>query len=166
MKKLVLFGLSFLLLVCKQSTPNQPAQPLFAVYTLQDTTLNSYNAVQISIQDLALSDTPLFTACDLTHYYWKTQAFEFKANCSERFDHFRTSHGSTQGVPFVVTVGTERIYFGTFWWVYSSAVPPTSAIILMSAHTPYELRFINKGPDERSDNRIYASLKQCGVLVE
>ncbi len=76
------------------------------------------------------------------------------------------SHGKTSGVPFVVTVGNARIYLGTFWWAYSSSMPPACAVIEAIAPLPYKIQLANGAIDKRSDLRIYYSLKRSGVLVD
>jgi hypothetical protein len=76
-----------------------------------------------------------------------------------------SSHITGTGIPFVVIVGNERIYFGTFWSSYSSIVLPQCAFIDVSFNT-CRIQLAKGAIDKRSDTRIYKSLKQSGVLIE
>jgi hypothetical protein len=154
MNKIIILCLPFLLLTCKQSTSNETIEGKFAIYTLKDSSLTAYDAMKVSIENLILSDSPFVTTNDLTHYYWKTHTLEFTSEMESKFDHFRKSDGSTQGVPFVVTIANEKIYFGTFWWPYSSAVPPACALIEVTTQGPYEILLMNDATDKRNDLRI------------
>ena len=70
------------------------------------------------------------------------------------------------GVPFVVTVGKERIYVGTFWWSYSSMRPLNCAFIEVLGPIPYKIELGIDAVDKRNDPRIINSLRKAGILVE
>jgi hypothetical protein len=73
----------------------------------------------------------------------------------------------------VVTVGKEPIYFGSFWWGYSSILPwcPNIEITfvggsgIMGLQLGIELPPLHQGSDPRLDPRIHESLRRAGVLV-
>jgi len=72
--------------------------------------------------------------------------------------------------PFVVCVGSERIYSGTFLPIYSSVVPVGVITIepcLSSITHSIKISpgFLYSGEDPRSDSRILESLEHAGKLV-
>jgi hypothetical protein len=138
----------------------------FALYLLRDSTIVAQNAFSQTIESLALADSALFTVRDLRSYVWSTHAFSLTGSARDTFEQFLLSHGKTSGVPFVVTVGQDRIYLGTFWWAYSSSMPPPCAVIDASGPLPHRIGLANGAIDKRSDPRIYISLKAASVLQE
>ena len=122
------------------------------------------NAFTISLEDLDLSNEVFITAEDLEFYEWATHSFELKEPKRSEFENFILQKGSTRGVPFVVTVGKSRIYFGTFWWNYSSSMPPKCAVIYLIGPLPHRISLVEGAQDKRNDERILNSLKLSGVL--
>ena len=166
MKKLIIFCLPFLLLSCKQFAPIQTEEDTFAIYTLKDTTLYTRLALQKPIDSLVLADTPFLTASELKSYTWSTHTFELTPEMNSKWGQLQKLRGKSGGVPFIVTVGKEKIYIGTFWWRYSSLMPSGCAIIHVISPYPYKIDLSKGAADKRSDPRIYNSLKEAGVLLE
>ncbi len=166
MKKIIIFCLPFILLSCKQSTSNEAFDGSFAIYLLQDSTITAMNAFSQPLENLTLATSAFLTVNGLKSYIWASHSFELTDQMRTIYEQYLLSHGNTSGVPFVVTIGSDRIYLGTFWWSYSSSMPPACAVIEAIAPLPYKIQLANGAIDKRSDSRIYYSLKISGVLVE
>ena len=167
MKYIVVISCSVLLLACPFPTSDQEfPEGAFAIYLLRDSTITANDAFSQPIGSLALADTALLNIHDLNSYVWSTHAFTLVQNARARYEQFLLAHGTTRGVPFVVTVGNDRVYLGTFWWAYSSSMPPACAVIEAIAPLPYRIQLANGAIDKRGDSRVYLSLKLSGVLLE
>ena len=166
MKKLIILCLPFLLLSCKQIAPTQTAENTFAIYTLKDSTMYTSLALQHPIDSLVLDDTPFLTSSYLKSYTWSTHTFELTSEMNSKWGQMQKLRGKSSGVPFIVTVGKEKIYIGTFWWAYSSMMPSGCAVIQVISIYPYKIDLSIGATDKRSDPRIYNSLKEAGVLLE
>jgi hypothetical protein len=166
MKKMFLLFILYLLFSCSDSTSNENTKGVFSIYLLQDSTLTAANAYEIDLEDLILSETVFITANDLESYNWTSHSFVLNESKQVEFDHFILYSGSTSGIPFVVSVGEEKIYFGTFWWGYSSSMPPPCAVIYLTGPLPHRISLPDGAVDKRNDSRIYNSLKKAGVLIE
>jgi hypothetical protein len=167
MKNLFFVSISLFLFSCDQSTSDDKSTTgMFALYLLQDSTITAQSAFSQPIDSLALAGSTFISVNELKSYIWASHSFELKDQERTEYENFRLSHGKTSGVPFVVTVGNDRIYLGTFWWAYSSSMPPACAVIAVNDPLPYRIQLANGAIDKRSDSRIYYSLKHSGVLVE
>ena len=166
MKILIIFCLSSLILSCNQPTSNDASEGSFAIYLLQDSTITAMEAYSKPIDNLLLASSAFIAVNGLKSYIWNSHSFELTDQMRTIYDEYLLLHGNTRGVPFVVTVGKERIYLGTFWWAYSSSLPPACAVIDVIAPLPSKIRLANNAIDKRNDLRIYNSLKKSGVLVE
>ncbi len=167
MKNLLFVSISLFLFSCDHSTSDDKSMTgMFALYLLQDSTITAQSAFSQSIDSLALADSTFISANELKSYIWESHSFELKDQRRTEYEQFFLSHGKTSGVPFVVTVGNDRIYLGTFWWAYSSSMPPACAVIAVNDLFPYRIQLANGAIDKRSDARIFNSLKKSGVLVE
>ena len=167
MKYIVVISCSLLLLACAfPSSHLEFPEGSFSIYLLRDSTLTAHDAFSRPIGSLALADSALLNVHDLNSYVWSTHAFTLTQNARALYEHFLLAHGTTRGVPFVVTVGNDRIYVGTFWWGYSSSMPPACAVINAIAPLPYRIQLANGAIDKRGDSRVYLSLKLSGVLSE
>ncbi len=163
----ILFLSIVLLSACKQSTSVETTDGLFSIYKLKDSTITAHAAFAMPLENLVLADAPFLSASDLKTYTWSTHSFELTAETSAKWEEFGRNHGKTSGVPFVVTVGKERIYIGTFWWSYSSMMPPPTAVIdITFSFTKLTINLASGAADKRSHSRIHNSLKQSTVLVE
>jgi hypothetical protein len=167
MKSLFFVSISLFLFSCNHSTSDDKLSAgSFAIYILQDSTITAGEAFSIPLDSLQLSSSALIAMNDLKSYVWSTHAFELTDQARPIFDNYLLSHGTTRGVPFVVTVANDRIYLGTFWWAYSSSMPPACAVFDAIGPLPYKIKLANGAIDKRSDSRIYNSLKKSGILVE
>jgi len=164
MKKIFCVFLSYFLLTCGQPTSNGTSEGIFAIYLLEDSTLSASDVYSLSIESLILSEKAFFSANELISYSWPSHSFELNDQKRAEYENFALNSGSTSGIPFIVTVGEERIYFGTFWWAYSSSLPPACAVIDAIGPLPYRIQLVTGAIDERNDLRIYNSLKSSGVL--
>jgi hypothetical protein len=125
------------------------------------------------LSQLSLAAQPFVSVHDIAWYSWDTHTFKCQANVNARIDSLARYGGSVHGVPFVVTVGKEPIYLGSFWWSYSSISPwcPTIDITFLRASglTDLQLRIelpsLYQGEDPRQDRRIHESLSRAGVLL-
>jgi hypothetical protein len=156
-----------LLVSCKDSGTQPPADISFAIYTMRDTTIESRVASNLPLEDLALAQTPIIRGKDLRAYYWATHTFVPVPSLDTLLKQMARQGGRTRGVPFVVTVGRQRIYLGTFWWAYSSSLPTVPSIELITSG-PYTIApaAMSTGTDRRQDPRIRESLRAAGVLVD
>ena len=166
MNKLVLLWLPILFLSCKQIALTQKSENTFAIYTLKDSTIYTSLALQHPIDSLILEDTPFLTSSYLKSYTWATHTFELTPEMNSKWGQLQKLRGKSGGVPFIVTVGKEKIYIGTFWWRYSSLMPSGCVIIHVISPYPYKIDLSKGAADKRSDPRIYNSLKDAGVLLE
>ena len=167
MKKIIMFCLPFLLLTCKHSTSTEATiEERFAIYLLADSTITAGTAMEQSIESLIIADKPFMTSSDLKSYFWSSHSFELTSEMNSRWENFQKHGGKVSGMPFVITASGERIYSGTFWWAYSSQMPPACAVIEILQLTSYKIELMNGAKDKRSDPRIYNALKKSGVLVE
>jgi hypothetical protein len=116
---------------------------------------------------LVLASDPTIRTIDLSAYYWTSHSFVPLPTLDSVLKQMARLPGKTMGVPFVVTVGEERIYLGTFWWAYSSSLPTVPSIELITPG-PYTIAAppLSSEPDKRGDPRIRESLRDAGVLVE
>ena len=167
MKTFFFISISLFLFSCNHATSDDTSKAgIFALYLLQDSTLSPQNACTQPIENLALQSSAFLNVNNLKSYVWTTHAFELTDQARSRYDQYLSSHRTVRGVPFVVTVGNDRIYLGTFWWAYSSMMPPACAVIEVMALLPFTIQLAQGAVDKRSDPRIYSSLKKSGILAE
>lgn len=125
----------------------------------------------IKLESLTLSPEPILTARDITAYYWGKHRITYGEDAYQKL----LAWGNLYNKLFVVTVGGERIYWGVFTSLISSMGYHNPAILLDPGQggqiIPREITIDPCYPpgwtaedDPRSDLRIYASLKNGGVL--
>jgi hypothetical protein len=156
----------FSLLIGCTDAGSPPVAGEFAIYTLQDRTIDGRTALSYPMKTLQLNAAPFLSASDLNWYSWSTHTFALKPEMDARWEEFRRTLGNLAGVPFVVTVGNERIYVGTFWWGYSSMTPPQCAVIQLLSANPYAILLMAGAIDYRNDWRIHTALMRSGILVD
>jgi len=157
----------FFFISCEDSGTEVVKVDNFAIYRLSDTTMLTSTARTIPLDSLTLASSPFITSSALTAYYWTTHSFVPVPALDTALKRMSTSGGSVYGSPFVVTVGDERIYLGSFWWAYSSLMPSVPYIELITPG-PYAINAppLSSGSDPREDPRIRASLRAAGILIE
>jgi len=164
MRTLITICLLFLLIGCGEPTAGETPAGEFALYLLENSTLTAAAAFSQPIDSLRLAVEPLFTANEMKYYIWASHSFQLTDSVQVDYEQFLASSGSTSGVPFVVTVDKDPIYMGTFWWSYSSSMPPRCAVI-WAIGSPGQIRLERDAVDRRSDPRIHDALKAAGVLM-
>ena len=166
MKKLIAFCLLLFLIAFSKFISAQTTDDTFAIYTLKDTMLLPRVSLTQQIDSLELADTPFLTALDLVAYGKSTHSFVLIPEMNLKWRQLQNRRYVMSGVPFVITVGKERIYIGTFWWSYSSMRPPNCAFIEVLGPVPYKIELGIDAVDKRNDPRIINSLRKAGILVE
>ncbi len=148
-------------------TDEHSSASTFAIYRLEDSTLVASQVWDLPLDSLKLARTPFLPQDSLKSYKWHTHEFVTTASIDTELACLGRRLGPTGGIPFVVTVGRDRIYLGGFWWAYSSLAPKAPFI-----EVDWNFHQIQKGYDPndtvdvRNDPRIYIALKNAGVLVE
>jgi hypothetical protein len=143
----------------------------FAIYLLSDDRPATALA-NSSLASLPLRDQPLLTQEDLTWYDRATHEMELTPEALARVQQVFAAPVRTDGTPFVVCVGSERIYAGGFWTPFSSQsydgiviLQPFAegqATIQLSLGYPGSDFF--SGRDPRSDPRVLDALESAGKL--
>lgn len=151
---------------CTESVQIEEVEDTFALYLLQDTTLTANDAVAKPLSSLRLADSAFILVSDLNSYRWSEHTFTLKDHLTPAMDLLKQRKNVAHGVPFVVVVGIDRIYLGTFWYTTSSSIPPVCAVIDILAGPPYAVTLPQGAPDYRNDSRIRTSLMKYGVLSE
>lgn len=140
----------------------------FAIYLVK----SSSAAPGSDLSRLELEPTPYITHADILSYAWQTHEIELTESARQRLALLTVP--VTTGVPFVVCVGTERIYSGAFWISYSSmsyagvvidTLPALagSPVIQIQLGYPAAPELFN-GDDPRPDPRIQQALQEAGKL--
>ncbi len=152
---------------CKDSGTEQSLSNGFAIYLLRDTTLTTPDAQAQSLENLSLAASPLISEQDIQAYYWSDHSFVSTPSTDTILHRMSSWRLKSAGVPFVVLVGSERIYLGSFWWGYSSSMPQVPFIELITPG-PYQIEAppIPQKPDKRQDQRIRVALRAAGILHE
>jgi hypothetical protein len=152
---------------CTDLGTDSPRSARFAIYRLLDTTVAASSIWESDIDALALGTLPFIDVDDLKAYYWSTHTFVPNPHIDSVLKSMQYHGGNLGGLPFVVVVGTERIYLGAIWWPHSSLMPqvPYFEILGEGSYTinPPPL---SSDPDRRGDPRIREALRVAGVLTE
>lgn len=132
-------------------------------------------ATELSISGLdefQLQEQPILSVSDIIAYSWTTHEIELTAEAYARIGELFTLPARVRGIPFVVSVGRERIYAGAFWTPLSSisfdgvvilqSFDPDTHVIRIGLGYPSPEAFA--GPDPRSGPRILQSLEAAGIL--
>jgi hypothetical protein len=145
----------------------------FAIYLLsRKLTIEEF--LEIGINDLPLDQSPILSTDDILEYTWETHEIKLLPAASVRLAQLEKHSLSGPGLPFVVCVGTERIYGGMFWSSYSSVpyggividVYPVGSDQHIYVQTGYPSNDWFVGEDLRDDPRIFESLEDAGLLHE
>ena len=152
----------------------QPPEPEpFSIHLLAD----EVPAAELSTCDLSkleLQEPPIVSDNDIISYWQATHEIELTAEAYERIQELYDLPVRVSGMPFVVSVGRERIYAGAFWTPLSSLsfdgvviiqpLDPSKRSITIELGYPSPQAFA--GPDPRSDQRILRSLQAKGKLEQ
>jgi hypothetical protein len=160
----IIVVLLFYCVGCEKTTDPAPDNT-FAIYLLRDSTLNSYDVWDQPIENLVPAEMPLFTDNDLIAYEWHTHTLLATASLDTQLSIYQFKYGNTSGIPFIVMVGQESIYIGSFWWMHSSMLPVKLARIIFPSKQEYFIRPpYDSTLDRRNNIRIYTALKARGKL--
>lgn len=148
----------------------------FAIHLLADSSMSGIAAAEQSLESLALASTPLISEADLESYDLCTHTLQLNEQAAARVADLlpEAGHIGVQGLPFVVSAGSERIYLGAFWSLVSSyAFSEPIVMVEDLAEDGFYLMHIESAypsgepaSDPRSDARIIAVLGQAGKLVD
>jgi phosphate transport system substrate-binding protein len=142
----------------------------FAIYLVDEAT-STAELAETALEDLELEDTPIISAADIAAYARESHQIELVPEAYGSLFAFFDRMGIS-GRPFVVCVGSQRIYAGAFWTPVSSQSFDGIAIVLLpnEEHTiriqlgyPESLELF-RGFDLRADPRILRSLGEAGKL--
>ena len=156
----------FALIACQ---PREPAG--VSIHLLADdvpaSELSSLNLAEIELQE-----EPIVSASDIVSYSEGTHEIELTAEAYARIQELFELPVRVSGLPFVVSVGDERIYAGAFWTPASSLsfdgvvilqpFDPDRRVIRIALGYPSPQAF--SGRDPRPDERILRSLQAAGKL--
>ncbi|MDH4209762.1 MAG: hypothetical protein OEV76_12865, partial [Anaerolineae bacterium] len=91
----------------------------FSIYLLADE-MPATELAGVALSDLQLRIEPLVSARDIISYSRQTHEIELTVEAYERIRQLFTLPVEVRGIPFVVCVGTDRIYAGAFMTPASS----------------------------------------------
>ncbi|MDQ0887960.1 hypothetical protein QFZ81_003048 [Paenibacillus sp. V4I9] len=155
--------LLFLIVGCNNG--NKSAINEFSIYLVKE--LSTTEAMSKKLDDLPLETIPVLTDKEIRTYDWTEHEFTMKEGISleEKLD----GKVSLSGKPFVVVVGNERIYLGSFWSYLSSQFNPDIPIISSvwnkgSDNDMYKIQY-GKNQDPRDDTKIFEALKGLGKVI-
>lgn len=162
---LIISAALFLFVGCNNSSKDSTAKN-FSIYLVEN--LTTSEAMGKNLDDLPLDSTPVLTDKEIKTYNWEKHIFTLE----EGFSLEEKLEGKVplSGKPFVVVVGDERIYLGSFWTLISSLYNPEIPIINSIWHKEsdndtYIIAYGNE-KDPRDDIRIYEALKGLGKITE
>jgi hypothetical protein len=143
----------------------------FSIYLVKQE-IASDMILEASLDQLELEEVPILSLADITAYTWETHEMELTPSAYERIAQLQGSIVQSAGWPFVICVGSERVYSGAFWTSYSSAVFGGIVIDVCPAENRRPIRIQLgypsaewfTGEDLRSDPRIFRSLEEAGKL--
>jgi hypothetical protein len=148
-------------------TDEHSSSPSFAIYKLKDSTVMASQVWDMPIDSLALADVPFLPQDSITSYNWQLHEFTATASIDTFLSYLGSHLGPLGGMPFVVTVGRDRIYLGAFWFPRSSLSPMVPYIDpWLNSHRIQRSWNPADTVDKRNDPRIYSALKDAGILVE
>jgi hypothetical protein len=139
--------------------------------------VDEVSTAELSMLDLAeveLQDEPIVSAGDIISYSESTHEMELTAEAYARIQQLFELPVRVSGLPFVVSVGDERIYAGAFWTPASSLsfdgvvilqpFEPDQRVVRIALGYPSPRAFT--GQDPRSDERILRSFQAAGKLKQ
>jgi len=143
----------------------------FAIYLLSQD-ISALDTLKMDIDQLLLEDEPLISDEDIISYQRTNHIIELSPAAYRRFQGEFPQPVKVAGIPFVVCVGSQRIYSGALWSPASS-VSYDGVVILQpfdSDGTTIQLNLGYPEPkaftglDPRGDSRIVRALEQAGKL--
>jgi hypothetical protein len=156
------------LVSCRQGSKEEDS---FAIYLLVED-ISGTELSQMDIDQLRLQDKPVVSNDDVVSYDKATHTIELTSEAYIRVQRIFPMPVKADGIPFVVCVGKERIYFGAFMTTVSSIsydgivigqplkTEPTTIQITLG----YPGQDVFTGNDPRADSRIMKALEQQNKL--
>lgn len=119
------------------------------------------------LEKLPLEAIPVLTDKEIRAYNWTEHEFTMIEGISLEEKLEGKVPGS--GKPFVVMVGNERIYLGSFWFSLSSQfisdIPTISSGWFKGSELDvYKIQY-GKNQDPRDDAKIFEVLKELGKVI-
>jgi hypothetical protein len=111
----------------------------FAIYLLKSDTLKTWEAIFQSLDSLTLADHPLISIDDVISYDWPNHSILLTSQGIQNIKSAVAKRGSTHSFPFVVVVGTERVYLGTMYLMPSSQAVNVVPFVDLSLFTKSEI---------------------------
>ncbi len=150
----------------------------FAIYLVADSTLTLAEADTMGLDALPLEEIPFLTENDITAYSWSNHVVSVTPEVTSRLVEMGIKYIRPRGpeappmrtgdLLFVVTVGKERVYLGTFWPMVRSVMPGVPHVMIPVAPSTDSFRIGLPGipgiEDHRPDERIRQSLINAGLL--
>jgi hypothetical protein len=128
----------------------------------------------LDLSEIKLQDEAIVSAQDIISYSRSTHQIELTAEAYARIRQLYELRVRVNGLPFVVSVGDDRIYAGSFWTPVSSLsfdgvvvlqpFDPDQRVLCIALGYPSPQFFA--GQDPRSDERILRSLQAAGKLKQ
>jgi hypothetical protein len=152
--------------------PRSGGEAGFALYLLVDPEATAVAAAALPLADLELAAAPVVDLSGVESYELATHGVALPTWRSGEGIRATLPPVGTQGLPFVVVSGDERLYLGAFWTMVSSEAFPHPVVVVESID---RLGFRIEGgypngpgdpPDPRADPRLLAALRYAGKLVE
>ncbi|MGO4696814.1 hypothetical protein AB4Z50_21270 [Paenibacillus sp. 2TAB26] len=156
----------FLIMGCNSSNEESDVNE-FSIYLVKE--LSTTDAMSKELNDLSLETIPVLTANEIRTYNWIEHEFIMKESISlvEKLE----GKVPASGKPFVVVVGNDRIYLGSFWSNLSSLyshdidIPKISSNWLKGSDKEiYQIRY-GKIPDTRDNTKIFEALKGMDKII-
>lgn len=85
----------------------------FSMYLLADE-IPATELLPVDLKDLELQEEPILPSDDIITYSWARHEIELTAEGYERIQQLFTLPAKVHGIPFVVCIGTDRVYAGAF----------------------------------------------------
>lgn len=143
----------------------------FSIHLLADD-MPATELSTVDLDELELQEQPIVSPNDIITYSRSTHEMELTAEAYARIGQLFTLPAEVRGIPFVVSVGPDRIYAGAFWTPASSIsfdgvvilqpFNPDERVITIGLGYPSPEAFA--GEDPRSAPRILESLEVAGIL--
>jgi hypothetical protein len=148
----------------KTSELLMPADGDLAIYLLSED-ISAFGLEQIDIDQLALENEPIISSDDIVSYDKVDHIIELTQAAYARISQLQIK---VDGIPFVVCVGSERIYTGGFWTPASSISfdgvvimqPVDSKEMTIQITLGYPSASFFTGDDPRADPRIMEALEK------
>lgn len=164
---LILLGSLIVLSSLVGGCSSQTSQEGFAIYLLKDNIPVSQMDAQSHYN---LADTPLISIDDIVSYDGNLHRIELTPEAFERINQLDVP---VAGLPFIVCVDKQMIYWGAFWTPISSIsfsgvtilldkIAGMQNIIYLSLGYPDPFYF--KGSEPRSNQQIMDALQKAGKL--